>query len=116
MKLLGLIAGTSFQKERSLDDMAEKRIENEFGAVQVLFAEGFVYIPRHGKGYHNEIPPHMINHKANLKAMKDLGVEDIISVNSTGSLKKELKPGTLIVPDDYISVSETPTIFDNEQR
>ena len=115
MKLLGLIAGTSFQEEKSLDDMEEKRIENEFGAAQVLCAEGFVYILRHGKGYHSQIPPHMINHKANLKAMKDLGIEEIISVNSTGSLKKELEPGTIIVPDDYISVAETPTIFDNEQ-
>jgi 5'-methylthioadenosine phosphorylase len=115
MKLLGLIAGTSFQEEQFLDDLVEKKVENEFGTAQVLFAEGFVYIARHGKGYRSHIPPHMINHKANLKAMKDLGVHDIISVNSTGSLKIELEPGTIIVPDDYISVAETPTIFDNEQ-
>ena len=116
MNILGLIAGTSFQEEKSFDDMVEKRIENEFGTAQVLCQEGFVYISRHGKGYPGQIPPHMINHKANLKAMKDLGVHDIIGVNSTGSLKKEFEPGTLIVPDDYISLSETPTIFNSEQR
>jgi 5'-methylthioadenosine phosphorylase len=116
MKLSGLIAGTSFQEKQSLDYLVEKRVENEFGTAQVLCAERFVYISRHGKGYPGQIPPHMINHKANLKAMKDLGVLEIISVNSTGSLKTELEPGTLIVPDDYISLSETPTIFDNEQR
>jgi 5'-methylthioadenosine phosphorylase len=116
MKILGLIAGTSFQEEHSLDSLVEKRIENEFGTAQVLCQKGLVYISRHGKGYPGQIPPHMINHKANLKAMKDLGVEEIISVNSTGSLKIELEPGTLIVPDDFISLSETPTIFDDEQR
>lgn len=116
MKLLGVIAGTSFQEVEFLDGLAEKRVENEFGMVQVFFEEHFIFIPRHGAGHHGGIPPHMINHKANMKAMKDLGVREIISVNSTGSLKKELVPGTLIVPDDYISLSEGPTIFDSEQR
>jgi 5'-methylthioadenosine phosphorylase len=116
MKLSGLIAGTSFQEEQSFDELVEKKVENEFGTAQVLCQKGLVYISRHGKGYPGQIPPHMINHKANLQAMKDLGVHEIISVNSTGSLKKEFEPGTLIVPDDYISLSDTPTIFDSEQR
>ncbi len=93
-----------------------KKVENEFGTAQVFRQEGFVYISRHGIGDQGQIPPHMINHRANIKAMKDLGVHDIIGVNSTGSLKKELVPGTLIVPDDYISLFESPTIFNEEQR
>jgi len=116
MKLLGLIAGTSFQEEKSLDDMVEEKMENEFGTAHVLRQEGLVCISRHGRGFPGRIPPHRINHRANLKAMKDLGVNEIIGVNSTGSLNKELEPGTLIVPDDYISLSDTPTIFDGEQR
>ncbi|TFG37674.1 MAG: 6-oxopurine nucleoside phosphorylase [Syntrophobacterales bacterium] len=116
MRLLGLIAGTSLLEEKSFDTMESKRLENEFGTVQALFSEGLVYIPRHGKEPHDHILPHRINYRANLKAMKELGVTDIIGINSTGSLKTELEPGTIVVPDDYISITETPTIFDNKQK
>jgi 5'-methylthioadenosine phosphorylase len=114
MKIFGLIAGTAFQEEKSFDTMEKRILENDFGKVQALFSEGFVYIPRHGRRPKRHIPPHMINHRANLKALKDLGIKEIIGVNSTGSLKKELKPGTIIVPDDYISITGTPTIFNDE--
>ena len=62
------------------------------------------------------VPPHMINHKANIQAMKDLGIEKIIAINSVGSLKTTLKPGTFIIPDDFISLWQIPTFFDREMK
>jgi 5'-methylthioadenosine phosphorylase len=49
-----------------------------------------------------------------MKALQDLGVSEVISVNSTGSLKPHLKPGMLVVPDDFIKLSDGPTIFTNK--
>ncbi len=62
---------------------------------------------RHGPGH--TIPPHHINHKANLHAMKDAEVDRVVSTSSVGSLKKHIRPGGLIVPDDYICPWEIPT-------
>ena len=57
------------------------------------------------------ILPHQINHAANFSALKALGVEEVIAVHSTGSLKRALKPGTFVVPDDFILLSPGPTVL-----
>lgn len=56
----------------------------------------------------------MINHRANIQALKDLGAEKVIAINSVGSLKLSLKPGTIIIPDNFISIWNVPTFFDRE--
>ena len=58
----------------------------------------------------------MIDHRANIWALKSLDVEGIIAVNSVGSLKSSLKPGTFVIPDDFISPWKIPTFFDYEMR
>jgi 5'-methylthioadenosine phosphorylase len=58
----------------------------------------------------------MINHRANIQAMRDIGVEIIIAINSVGSLKTALKPGMFIIPDDFISFWQIPTFFDSEMK
>ncbi len=62
------------------------------------------------------LPPHMINHRANIWALKSLDVEGIIAINSVGSLKSNLKPGTFVIPDDFVSPWNIPTFFDYEMR
>ena len=59
-----------------------------------------IFLPRHGKN-HN-IPPHKINYRANIFALKKLGVTDIISVSAVGSLKKSHRPGDFILVDQFI--------------
>jgi len=66
---------------------------------------------RHGNKPRHYVLPHAINHRANLKALYDVGVEEIIGIHSTGSLKKVLHPGTIVIPDDFLTLTATPTIF-----
>lgn len=112
MARLGIIiSGTIFQQTDVFHNLEEKIIETAFGKVQLLVSDRVVYLLRHGKNPKHHILPHLVNYQANLKALKDIGVNEVIAVNSTGSLKKRLKPGTLMVPDDFIMLAGGPSIF-----
>jgi 5'-methylthioadenosine phosphorylase len=106
---LGIISGTVPLEEDVVNRFVEKTMENEFGLARPLISDAAVFIHRHGSGTGKHILPHLVNHAANLKALKDLGVEEVYAVNSAGSLKRRLKPGTLVVPDDFIMLERGPT-------
>jgi 5'-methylthioadenosine phosphorylase len=107
---LGIISGIILLRGKGIfQNLEEKEIATEFGKVPVFLSDTIAFIPRHGKNPKKHILPHLINHQANLKALKDIGVKEVISVNSTGSLKKKLKPGMIVVPDDFIMFPGTPT-------
>lgn len=114
MGILGVIS-TKLVMERSdlFKNSALKIMENEFGQASVFITDKIALILRHGNDSHNHILPHLINHRANLKALQDIGVTEIVSINSTGSLKKDLRPGMIVVPDDFITLTATPTIYKN---
>lgn len=105
--MLGIIAGTGFKAMEKA-----KTINTKYGNADVSFAENFVFIQRHGKN--KNIPPHKINYKANLFALKELEVEQIIAINSVGSLKKKISPQSILIPDDFICLWQIPTFYDNE--
>ncbi len=110
---VGIIGGTSLFDTRLVgESCSEEEIKTEYGDVYMVVCSKFVFLPRHGR-YRN-IPPHRINHRANLMAFKLLGVDRIIGVTSVGSLREEIKPGSLLVPHDYISLCSIPTYFDEE--
>ena len=109
MKRLGIISGTVPLEEDVVSRFVKKTIENEFGLAYPLVSDAAVFIHRHGSSAGKHILPHLVNHAANLKALKDLGVEEVYAVNSAGSLKRRLKPGTLVVPDDFILLERGPT-------
>ena len=113
---LGIIGGTSLFDTKLLEDAKEREVETKYGTVYLLFSavhsHEVVFIPRHGK--ERNIPPHRINYKANLAAFKELGVEKIIGATSAGSLKRDIKPRSLVVPHDYINLYNIPTIYDDE--
>jgi 5'-methylthioadenosine phosphorylase len=114
-KMLGIISGTIILHAKStFQDFEEKIVKNEFGKALVLLSDAIAFIPRHGKDPENYILPHLINHQANLKALKSMGVKEVIGINSTGSLKIRLEPGMLVIPDDYIIPSGGPTIYSNK--
>jgi 5'-methylthioadenosine phosphorylase len=75
------------------------------GKVEVAF------LPRHGAGH--RIPPHRVNYRANLWALRKLGARRILATSSTGSLKRGIRPGTLVVPDDYVGFWMIPTYHDD---
>ena len=113
-KRLGVIS-TELVMERSdfLRDGIPRRMDNEFGQATVFLTDRTALILRHGDDPRNHILPHLINHRANLQALKDTGVEEIVGINSTGSLKKAYSPGMIVIPDDFITLTATPTIFNS---
>jgi 5'-methylthioadenosine phosphorylase len=111
MEPLGIISGIILLKGKGIfDGLAERDFETAFGLAHVFLSDSIAFIPRHGKDRKDHILPHRINHQANLQALADMGVKEVISVNSTGSLKRNLAPGTFVVPDDYLVLSGTPTV------
>jgi len=115
MKPVAIISGTVYMEGKGIfSDLREECVETPFGPAHVLRSPEVVFIPRHGKDPHSHILPHLVNHRANLQALKNLGVEEILGVNSTGSLKRRLKPGMLVVPDDYIMPMAYPTVISDK--
>ncbi|MFH0862713.1 MAG: MTAP family purine nucleoside phosphorylase [Candidatus Altiarchaeota archaeon] len=109
--MLGIIAGTVLPTTKLLPQGKERTIGTPHGRARITVSEDAAYIQRHGKG---DIPPHMINHKANIWAMREYA-DTVIGVSSVGSLKRSIKPPTLLVPDDFLQF-DTITYFDNEIR
>ena len=72
------------------------------------------FLPRHGRGH--VIPPSKINFRANIDALKQLGVSDIISISAVGSLKEDLRPGKFVIVDQFIdrTFARNKTFFDDE--
>lgn len=114
MNLLGIIS-TKLVMERSdlLKKGRPRLLTNRFGQATVFMTPKTALILRHGHNPRKHILPHAINHLANLQALKNLGVREIVGINSTGSLKKSLRPGTIVIPDDFLTLTATPTVFIN---
>jgi 5'-methylthioadenosine phosphorylase len=114
MKRVGIISGTiPVHEEGIFQNLQNIPVENEFGHAVVCTSGTFAFIPRHGVDLKQGIPPHKINHRANLAALKEMDVQEVIGINSTGSLKTSIPPGTIVIPDDYIALSGIPTVFDD---
>jgi 5'-methylthioadenosine phosphorylase len=113
--MVGIIAGGNFSLP-GMEPADTKVMETPFGAPSDHFTIGrlgrkeVTFLPRHGP---EKIPPHRINHRANIYAFKKLGVTEIIGVNSVGSLREELPPGWIVIPHDYFSPWEIPTFYEH---
>ena len=115
MGRVGVLAGTIMMERSNLIQKGGKKsIRNQYGEVSAIVTDQMVFIIRHGHDPAEYILPHRINYHANLQALKDLGVTDVIGINSTGSLKKDLCPGMIVIPDDFITFTATPTIHHNK--
>ncbi len=94
-----------------MEDVTEVAIDTPYGAPSDKLALGemggkkVAFLPRHGKEHH--LPPHKINYRANLWAMKSLGVKEIIGPCAAGSLIPEYKPGDFVVSDQFINMTST---------
>jgi len=103
---IGVIGGTGLYDIEGLKDIEEVDIDTPFGkpsdtiTIGKLEGVGIAFLPRHGKGH--RIMPTEIPARANIYALKSLGVEHIIAVNSAGSFKEKIKPGDLVIPDQLI--------------
>lgn len=111
MAPIGIISGTVLHGASVFKDLRKEHVVNEFGRVTVHVSRRVAHISRHDGETGEYVLPHRINHQANLTALKALGVRTVVAVNSTGSLRKALPPGSIVVPDDFILLADTPTVF-----
>jgi 5'-methylthioadenosine phosphorylase len=104
--ILGVIGGSGLYRMDGLEKVRELEVKTPFGKpsdkliVGKLGPAELVFLPRHGKG-HRWLPTE-INFRANIFALKKLGVERILSISAVGSLRQEIEPGHLVVPDQFI--------------
>ncbi len=117
---LGIIGGSGLYKMEGFEKAKWKKINTPWGkpSDEILLAnlgkEEICFIPRHSRGH--KISPSNINFRANIDAMKQLGVTDIISVSAVGSLKENLEPGKFVIVDQFIdrTFSRIKTFFNED--
>ena len=101
---IGVFGGSGFYS--LLDDPVEVKIDTPYGAPSAPVMLGDIggrrvaFLPRHGSRH--ELPPHMINYRANVWAMKTLGVTRIVGPNACGSLQANVKPGDFVLCDQFV--------------
>ena len=117
---LGIIGGSGLYKMEGFEKTKWKKVNTPWGkpSDEILQAsigkEEICFIPRHSRGH--KINPTNINFRANIDAMKQLGVTDIISVSAVGSLKENLEPGKFVIVDQFIdrTFARVKTFFNEE--
>ncbi len=104
--VLGIIGGSGLYDMEALEDRRSETIETPWGTPSDALVFGrisdtdVVFLPRHGIGH--RIPPDGINYRANIDALKRVGVTDLVSISACGSFREELSPGTFVLVDQFI--------------
>ena len=116
--VLGIIGGSGLYDLDGLERMQEHVIDTPFGAPSDALIEGWLgdtqlfFLPRHGRGH--RYSPSEINYRANIWALKKVGVTDVISVSAVGSMRRKIAPGDIVLVDQFIdrTVSRPRTFFE----
>jgi 5'-methylthioadenosine phosphorylase len=112
---VAFVSGTSIVNSSLFASWEQRSIDTPYGSVAYKVRGEHVLINRHGYG--PPLPPHRINYRANIRALADLGFVDVVSLNSVGSLKADLPPGSLVSCSDYVGLQQGPqTFFDDELK
>ncbi|MFA6714209.1 MAG: S-methyl-5'-thioadenosine phosphorylase [Victivallales bacterium] len=110
---LGIIGGSGLNQIEEIENVSTQKVDTPFGAPSDEFTCGtlhgreIIFLPRHGKGHH--IAPGELKHRANIFAMKKLGVTHILSISAVGSLKNEMKPRDVVIVDQYFDRTKNNT-------
>ena len=105
-RTLGIIGGSGLYELAGLSALEELTVTTPFGAPSDVILRGklgettLLFLPRHGRGH--RLPPHRINYRANVFALKQLGAELLLSVSAVGSLREDIAPGDMVVVDQFI--------------
>tara|TARA_B100000315_G_C14477031_1_gene541123 strand:- start:324 stop:1115 length:792 start_codon:yes stop_codon:yes gene_type:complete len=118
---IGIIGGTGVYDPEILEDPREIKVHTPYGETSDFITIGYIngrktaFIPRHGKGH--RIAPHLINARANIWSLKHLGVTTILAPSAVGSLKENISPGHIVLPDQFIdrTKSRTSTFYEGTQ-
>lgn len=114
-RLMGIIGGTGVYDAKLLENARDIKVKTPYGEpsgnITVGDFEGrkVAILPRHGPSH--SIPPHMINFKANIWALKDIGADRVLATAAVGSLKEDFKAGDVVVVDQFIDFSKTVHTF-----
>lgn len=103
---VALISGTSIVKSTQFSAWEVRTVETKHGVVTVWMNGEHAVLNRHGSA--EPVPAHAINHRANLAALAELGFADVVALNSVGSLRPELTPGTFVSCSDYVGLAVGP--------
>ena len=104
--VLGIIGGSGIYDLPGLENIGERRVTTPWGEPSDALRTGrvgtteVVFLPRHGRGH--RVPPSEINYRANIDALKQAGVTDLVSFSACGSYKEELSPGTFVLADNFV--------------
>jgi len=115
---VGIIGGSGFYE--LLEEPQRLLVDTPFGQVKisvgVLEGREVAFIARHGERH--EIPPFMVNYRANILALRMLGVVRILATNAVGAINPELTPGTIVIPDDFIDFTKcrATTFYDGKTK
>jgi 5'-methylthioadenosine phosphorylase len=120
MRTLGVIGGSGLYEMAGLTDVEEHVVATPFGDPSDAIVSGdlggvrLLFLPRHGRGH--RIPPHRINYRANLYALKKLGAEQVVSFSAVGSMKETIHPGDVVLPDQFFDRTRMrpSTFFDDD--
>ena len=115
---IAIIGGSGIYDPDMLEDAKKIKVYTPFGKPSDMITIGtyhnqkIAFLPRHGAGH--QIPPHMINYRANIWALKSLGVERILASSACGSLREDYKPGDIVILDQFIdrTKSRLSTFFE----
>jgi len=105
-KTLGIIGGSGIYDLAGLEDRKEVVVETPFGAPSdalitgTMFGVRMAFLPRHGRGH--RIAPHELPFRANIHAMKQLGMQCVVGISAVGSMRADLRPGELVLVDQFL--------------
>lgn len=106
MKTIGIIGGSGLYEIEGLKDVKTVEVETPWGSPSDRLIMGkledvdLIFLPRHGKGH--KIAPSEINYRANIFSMKKLKVDWLLSISAVGSMKREIAPGHIVIPSQFI--------------
>jgi len=105
-RTLGVIGGSGLYEMEGFERVEEKSVSTVFGEPSDVVISGWLgetqllFLPRHGRAH--RVPPHRINYRANILALKMLGAEQVVSVTAVGSMKESIHPGDIVLVDQFI--------------
>ena len=106
MATLAVIGGTGLTQLAGLNIIKRELVETPYGdpSSPLVFGElngvELIFLPRHGDGH--TIPPHQVNYRANIHALREAGIENIIAIAAVGGIREDMAPGVIAIPDQII--------------